>query len=83
MDDETGLPISWTVRATLWRVAASILAPVLWLSGVLLYFAFWAHGLSLLQGIVVGVVAVITLFGVMAAMWVSWGMSVARRWIEG
>lgn len=79
---EADLPFGRWIRATAWRIGASILAPVAWLCLTLLFFAFWAHGLTLAQEIVVGVVSVISLFGTLAAIWVSFGVGVVRGWVH-
>ncbi len=61
-----------------WRVMASIIGSVAWLSFVLLYVAFWAVGYSLFQSVVVILVALLVLGGVMGAMWAAWGMRFSR-----
>ena len=61
----------------------SIVAPVAWLCTAVLYFAFWARGLTLAQGIVVGVVAILSLFATLAVVWVSFGFRLYRRWVDG
>jgi hypothetical protein len=57
----------------------SIAGAVGWICFTLLYVAFWAHGYSLFQSIIVIVVSLIVLAGVMAATWVSFGL----RWAHG
>ena len=61
-----------------WRVAASILVGVSWISFVLLYAAFWDGPYSLFQSIVIVLVSFILLAGIMGAMWASWGMRFPR-----
>jgi hypothetical protein len=56
--------------------------PSAWLSATLLFVAFWAHGFSLFQSIVVILVSIILLIGVMAAIWVSFGFRQARAWMD-
>lgn len=80
--DEADLPLSWTVRAGLWRVALSILLPVLWLCALLLFFGFGATGLTWAQDFVVGVVSVLALFGALALVWVVFGFQVYHRWVD-
>jgi len=82
-DDRGGFPSSWTVRGALWRIAASIVAPVVWLSLTLLYLGFWAHGLNLFQEIVIGVVSLLTLVGALILLWVSFGIRLYHRWVDG
>lgn len=57
-----------------WRVLASILGPVAWLTFTLLYVGFWATGFSLFQSVIVILVSIILLGGVMGAAWASWGI---------
>jgi hypothetical protein len=57
-------------------VLASIVAAVGWISFTLLYVAFWAHGFSLFQSIVVIVVSLLVLAGAMGVTWVTLGI----RW---
>jgi hypothetical protein len=79
-DDRTG---SWAIRATLWRVAASIVLPIVWLAGTLLFFAFWSSGLTWFQDLTVGVAAGLSLLGTLLLVWVSYGFRLARRWVDG
>jgi hypothetical protein len=60
-------------------VVASIVAGVAWVSFTLLYVAFWAHGFSLFQSLVVIFVSLLILFGSLAAVWVSFGLRWAHR----
>jgi len=75
-------PISATLTSLKYRIVASILVPVGWLSATLLYLAFWAHGFSLFQNVVLVVVSILVLFGVMAGIWISFGFRQARTWME-
>ena len=61
-----------------WRVAASILVGVGWISFVLRYAAFWSGPYSLFQSIVIVLVSFILLAGITRAKWASWGMRFAR-----
>lgn len=67
----------------MWRVGASIALPIVWLSATLLFYAFFATGLSILQDVVVGVVAVLTLLAAMILVWISFGFRLARHWVDG
>lgn len=80
-NDDASFPVSWTVRGALWRMAVSVLAPVAWLSVTLLYLGFWAHALSLVQDILVGVVSVLMLFGALVVVWLSFGVQLYHRWV--
>jgi len=75
-------PFSASLRGLKRRIIASILVPVAWLSGTLLYLAFWAHGFSLFQSVVLVVVSILVLFAVMAGIWISFGFRQARTWME-
>jgi hypothetical protein len=64
-----------------WRVLASIIGPIAWLSFTLLYVGFWAQGYSLFQSVIVILVSLLILGGVMGVLWVTWGMD-GRGWAE-
>jgi hypothetical protein len=64
------------------RFLASLGATVAWISLTLLYVAFWAHGFSLFQSIVVIVVSLLILGAVLVGMWVSYGLKFARGWAD-
>ncbi|MGA8542336.1 MAG: hypothetical protein WB947_02160 [Thermoplasmata archaeon] len=59
---------------------ASLAGSVAWVCFTLLYVAFWAHGFSLFQSIVVIVVSLLLLFALLVGAWVSFGMRMAGRW---
>jgi hypothetical protein len=71
------------VKGTITRlrgaVVATIVAAVGWISFTLLYVAFWAHGFSLFQSLVVIFVSLLILFGTLAAVWASFGLRWAHR----
>ncbi len=75
-------PLLWTLRELKWRVVGSIVLPIVWTSVTLLFYGFWATGLSLTQDVVVGVVSVLTLLATIAAMWFSLAFGVARKWVS-
>lgn len=64
------------------RFLASVAATVAWLSLTLLYVAFWAHGFSLFQSIVVVIVSLIILTAVLVGAWVSFGLRFVGRWVH-
>ncbi len=64
------------------RVIATIVVVIAWLSFVILYLAFGASGLSLFQSIAIFIVSVLVLGGLMAVLWVSWGMKMAKKMAE-
>jgi hypothetical protein len=68
-----------TVSRLRWAVVASIVLGVAWMSFSLLYVAFWAHGFSLFQSIVVVLVSLIVLIGALSAVWISFGLRWAHR----
>lgn len=72
--------IGWTVRAIAWRIAISIFLPIGWLAGTLLYFGFWAGGLTFVQDLVVLVVSLLTFLAAIVAVWLSFGFRVVGRW---
>lgn len=86
MTDDSRWDSDWPhafARGTVTRlrraVVATILAAVTWISFTLLYVAFWAHGFSLFQSLVVIAVSLIVLFGILAATWASFGMRWSHR----
>jgi len=62
------------------RILGSMASVVGWVSFVLLYFAFWAGSFTLFQSIVLMVVSVLVLFGLLAGMWISFGLRFASGW---
>ena len=86
MTDDTVWEPDWphaiakgTVARLRWAVVGSIFAAVTWICFTLLYVAFWAHGFSLFQSLVVIAVSLIVLVGALSAVWVSFGMRWAHR----
>ncbi|MEE9593304.1 MAG: hypothetical protein V3W28_06970 [Thermoplasmata archaeon] len=65
-------------RAT-WAVIVSILVGALWLSGILVYWAFWASGFDWFQNLMVVVASLIAAGGIIGAAWVSTGLSMYPR----
>ena len=61
------------------RLIASIAGAVAWISFTLLYLAFWAHGFSWFQSVVVLIVSLVVLTGVLLGTWVSYGFAFLRR----
>ncbi|HTW39342.1 MAG TPA: hypothetical protein VMF04_00545 [Thermoplasmata archaeon] len=59
---------------------ATIAGGVGWVCFTLLYVAFWAHGFSLFQSIVVIIVSLLVLGALITGAWASFGMSWATRW---
>jgi hypothetical protein len=62
------------------RVLVSLAASVAWLSGILLYLAFWAQRFSLFQNIVVVAVSLLVLAGVLMGAWISFGLRFVDGW---
>jgi hypothetical protein len=62
------------------RIVTSIAGVVGWVSFTLLYVAFWAHGFSLFQSIVVVVVSFLIVSAIVVGGWISFGMRFADRW---
>jgi hypothetical protein len=71
-----------TVRGALWRVALTVVVPAAWISATILFLAFFAHGLSAFQEIAVLVSSGLLLVAAVAAMWVTFGLRMYRRWVE-
>lgn len=63
-------------------ILLSIAASVSWISLVLLYVAFWAHGFTLFQSIVVVVVSLLVLGASLVGAWLSFGMRFADEWLS-
>jgi hypothetical protein len=80
--DSFGVKASRTVRGAILRVILTILIPLAWISVTLLFVAFWAGGFSVFQDLVVFVVSMLALFGVVAGMWIAFGLRTARRWVD-
>jgi hypothetical protein len=59
---------------------ATMVGCVAWVCFTLLYVAFWAHGYSLFQSIVVVIVSLLVLATIVVGSWLSFGLSVAHRW---
>ena len=64
------------------RVLVSIAATVGWVSFVLLFVAFLATGLDLLQSVAVVLVSVLVLVGILAGAWFSFGLAFADPWFD-
>jgi hypothetical protein len=62
------------------RVLASVGAIVGWLSLTLLFVAFWAHGFSLFQSVIVVVVSLMVLAAFLVGAWVSFGLRFVGGW---
>ena len=62
-----------------WRVSATILLITGWLVFILLYAFIWApaYNFNLFQNVVLFIASLIALFGLIAAVWASWGMRFA------
>jgi len=79
-------PYDWSVSRTIGsvrtRIVATVLGTTAWISFTLLYLGFWAHGFSLVQNLIVIATSLILLFGIVVALWVSFGFGMARRWID-
>jgi len=60
-------------------ILASIAGVVGWISFTLLYVAFWAHGFSLFQSIVVVIVSLVVLLGTLVGAWVAYGFWFLHR----
>lgn len=61
-----------------WRVGATILLGVGWLSFVILWLFFWAGSYDVYQNIAIVAVSIIVVLGLLATMWAPWGIRYAR-----
>jgi hypothetical protein len=75
-----GSPISETIRGAVLRGILSVVIPVVWISTTLVFLAFWATGFTFFQDFVIAIVSLLALFGVITAMWISFGVRLIRRW---
>jgi hypothetical protein len=64
------------------RFLASLAATVGWISLTLLYVAFWAHGFTLFQSVIVIIVSMIVLAAFLVGFWASFGLRFAGRWAD-
>jgi len=64
------------------RILGSLAASVGWICLTLLYVAFWAHGFSLFQSIVLVVVSLLVLAAFLLGAWVSFGLRFVGRWSD-
>ncbi len=62
------------------RVLASLAGCVGWISLTLLFLAFWSHGFTMFQDIVVLVVSLLVLAGVLLGAWITFGLRFVGRW---
>ena len=86
--DHPGASVAQSFRHTVLgrlrrRLVASIAGITGWIAFALLWVAFWASRYTLFQDITVVIVSLVVLFGLLAALWVSFGVGVARRWADG
>ena len=56
------------------RIVASLAATVGWICLTLLYVAFWAHGFTIFQSIVLILVSLLVLGAFLVGAWVSFGL---------
>lgn len=82
-DEDPTSPIGRTVRGAIWRILATVVTAIVWLSVTLLYLAFWTHGWAWAQYVVVGTVSILVLLGALIAIWVTFGLRLYHIWIEG
>jgi len=62
------------------HAVASLATFIAWISATLLFLAFWAGRFTLFQDIVLFVVSLLVLAGVLAGIWMSFGMRFTHRW---
>jgi hypothetical protein len=72
-------PEVWSTPGFGWRVAATILIVIGWVSFVILWLFFYAGDYDIFQNLAIVIVSVLVGVGVLAAMWAPWGMRMAKR----
>jgi len=78
MDDlEPKIPMA--VRGFAWRVTATIILGVGWLSFFILWLFFYAGNWEFYQSLAIIIVSVLVAIGALAAMWASFGLKMAER----
>jgi hypothetical protein len=60
-----------------WRVAASIVIGVGWLSFIIIWLFFFAGSYSIYQNLAIVVVSLIVGFGALILIWITWGLRFA------
>jgi hypothetical protein len=63
-----------------WRIAATIMLGVIWLSFLILWLIFWAGDFDVYQNLAIVFVSIIVVIGLLGAMWASWGLRYARKY---
>ncbi|HEX9907182.1 MAG TPA: hypothetical protein VGB78_01790 [Thermoplasmata archaeon] len=61
-----------------WRVGASILIAIGWLSFLILWLFFYASAYNIFQNLAIVIVSVLASVGLLGAMWAPWGMRMAK-----
>ena len=72
-------PEVWVTPGFGWRVAASILIVIGWLSFVIIWLFFLAGDYDMFQNLAIVIVSVLVGVGILAAMWAPWGMRMAKN----
>ncbi len=63
-------------------ILVTLAAIVAWASLTLLYLAFWAPQFTLFQSIAVLLVSLLSMFGVIAGAWISFGVRHLGDWFD-
>jgi hypothetical protein len=77
---EHGFPFRAAIRGTVRRLVASVMIPIAWFCGVLLFLAFFSTGFSYVQDAVIVVVSALLALAGLIGLWVSFGLKQARTW---
>jgi MFS family permease len=72
-------PEVWSTPGFGWRVAASILIGIGWISFLILWLFFFASDYDVFQNLAIVIVSVLVGVGVLGAMWAPWGMRMAKK----
>ena len=77
MNDIDGMKVLAT-KGLGWRIAASIIVFFGWLAFLILWLFFYAGEFDVFQNIAIFIISILIGIGVLAAVWASWGIKMAR-----
>lgn len=66
-----------------WRISTTVLALAGWLAFVILWLSFYASGWSIYQNLGMALISLVVLFGLLGAIWASFGMRMQRMYDPG
>ncbi len=77
--DEIEPKMPFSQRGFGWRVSLTILLGVGWLAFLILFLFFWAGQYNFYEDLAIVIVSILVVFGVLAAMWASFGLKMAEK----